>query len=312
VCTRAAAPCHGLQTYGSAPLPCRVALPSRAAKRAPFSSSMVAAAGGGGGSSLVRASHILVKHAGSRRPSSWRQSVITISLDEAVAKLRGLREAIVSGRERFEDVARRESDCACVPSGRGGGGRGGGGGLVRVGRSNTTAEEGWGGGGADACGGSCTPTTRGREGACTPRRLVSGGRGGLLVQSTSMADRHTPSRATPPSCHYAQSSDPAAPPWASRGPNPRVPRTTQASCIDPPPPPSSPARVHHSIASRGAESPPLPPRRRRSAAKAGDLGEFGPGQMQAPFEHATYALRVGDLSDIVQTDSGVHIILRTK
>jgi len=33
--------------------------------------------------------------------------------------------------------------------------------------------------------------------------------------------------------------------------------------------------------------------------------------MQKPFEEATYALKVGDISDIVDTDSGVHIIKRT-
>jgi NIMA-interacting peptidyl-prolyl cis-trans isomerase 1 len=48
-----------------------------------------------------------------------------------------------------------------------------------------------------------------------------------------------------------------------------------------------------------------------SAEKHGDLGMFGRGQMQAPFEEASFALKVGEMSGIVYTDSGVHIILRT-
>mmetsp|Transcript_13385 Transcript_13385/g.19693 ORF Transcript_13385/g.19693 Transcript_13385/m.19693 type:complete len:260 (-) Transcript_13385:145-924(-) len=47
-----------------------------------------------------------------------------------------------------------------------------------------------------------------------------------------------------------------------------------------------------------------------SAKRGGDLGFFGRGKMQAPFEKASFALGVGDLSDIVETSSGVHLILR--
>ncbi len=48
-----------------------------------------------------------------------------------------------------------------------------------------------------------------------------------------------------------------------------------------------------------------------SAQRGGDLGPFGPGQMQEAFESAAFALQVGELSGPVFTDSGVHLILRT-
>ncbi|KAK8865918.1 hypothetical protein IAR55_001066 [Kwoniella newhampshirensis] len=48
-----------------------------------------------------------------------------------------------------------------------------------------------------------------------------------------------------------------------------------------------------------------------SAKKGGDLGWFARGQMQKPFEDATFALGVGEISGIINTDSGVHVILRT-
>ncbi|KAM8973007.1 peptidyl-prolyl cis-trans isomerase NIMA-interacting 1 [Pelodytes ibericus] len=50
-----------------------------------------------------------------------------------------------------------------------------------------------------------------------------------------------------------------------------------------------------------------------SSAKAGgDLGNFGRGDMQKPFEDASFALRPGEMSGPVFTDSGIHIILRTE
>lgn len=47
-----------------------------------------------------------------------------------------------------------------------------------------------------------------------------------------------------------------------------------------------------------------------SAEKGGDLGFFGRGKMQPPFEAAAFGLRVGQLAGPIETDSGVHIMLR--
>ncbi|TNY21057.1 hypothetical protein DMC30DRAFT_416356 [Rhodotorula diobovata] len=122
-----------------------------------------AGAGAGAGNNKVRASHLLVKHSGSRRPSSWRDDHITRSKDEAIERLKGFEAQIKDSpnlAQTFADIASKESDCS-------------------------------------------------------------------------------------------------------------------------------------------------------SARDGGDLGYFGRNQMQKPFEEASFALDVGQLSDIVSTDSGVHIILRT-
>ena len=42
------------------------------------------------------------------------------------------------------------------------------------------------------------------------------------------------------------------------------------------------------------------------------MSAFGRGKMQKPFEEASFALKVGELSEIVTTDSGVHIVYRLK
>lgn len=48
----------------------------------------------------------------------------------------------------------------------------------------------------------------------------------------------------------------------------------------------------------------------RSAARGGDLGSFGRGAMQKQFEDAAFKLEVGEISDLVDSDSGIHIIMR--
>ena len=69
----------------------------------------------------VKASHILIKHQGSRRKASWKDPegkiIMTTTREAAVEQLRSIREDIVSGKANFEDVATRVSDCSSAKRG---------------------------------------------------------------------------------------------------------------------------------------------------------------------------------------------------
>ncbi|KAM5439512.1 peptidyl-prolyl cis-trans isomerase Pin1 [Microsporum ferrugineum] len=67
---------------------------------------------GGQGEGKIRASHLLIKHRESRRPSSWRESEITRSKSEAIEILRGHQKRIEAGEAFLGDIATSESDCS--------------------------------------------------------------------------------------------------------------------------------------------------------------------------------------------------------
>ena len=72
----------------------------------------------------VRVLHILKKHKGSRRPSSWRNPNITSTLEEAREELKGLVDVLQEVKDNpeemratFEELARTESDCSSAKRG---------------------------------------------------------------------------------------------------------------------------------------------------------------------------------------------------
>ncbi|KAJ3016139.1 UNVERIFIED_CONTAM: Peptidyl-prolyl cis-trans isomerase NIMA-interacting protein 1 [Siphonaria sp. JEL0065] len=69
------------------------------------------------GGDKVRASHLLVKHKDSRRPASWREPVITRTVDEATTIINGYREQIVSGETDLASLAKVYSDCSSARDG---------------------------------------------------------------------------------------------------------------------------------------------------------------------------------------------------
>lgn len=65
----------------------------------------------------IRCSHILVKHAESRRPSSWREDKITRSKEEASDLIKSYRKQIVANDSSFVDIATKYSDCSSAKRG---------------------------------------------------------------------------------------------------------------------------------------------------------------------------------------------------
>lgn len=68
--------------------------------------------GAGSREGKIRTAHLLIKHEGSRRPSSWREAKITRSKEEAMEILKKHEQAITSGQSSLGDIAVTESDCS--------------------------------------------------------------------------------------------------------------------------------------------------------------------------------------------------------
>jgi len=71
-----------------------------------------AANGTAGNSGKIRASHLLVKHKDSRRPSSWREAEIKRTKEEAMSIILGHEARIRGGQSSLGQLAVSESDCS--------------------------------------------------------------------------------------------------------------------------------------------------------------------------------------------------------
>ncbi|KAF5184456.1 Peptidyl-prolyl cis-trans isomerase, partial [Thalictrum thalictroides] len=72
-------------------------------------------------SNQVRASHILIKHQGSRRKASWKDPegriIMNTTRDSVVEQIKAFKYDILSGKAKFEDIASRHSDCSSAKRG---------------------------------------------------------------------------------------------------------------------------------------------------------------------------------------------------
>lgn len=69
----------------------------------------------------VQASHILVKHEGSRNPTSWKDSkgtqIRARTREQAHTTLNGFIQELKEGKRTFAEIAQVESDCGSARSG---------------------------------------------------------------------------------------------------------------------------------------------------------------------------------------------------
>ncbi|KAK9321062.1 hypothetical protein V1517DRAFT_185479 [Lipomyces orientalis] len=75
------------------------------------------AASGPNQQSKIRCAHLLIKHSGSRRPSSWKEKNITRSEDDARVILSALESRIRNGEATLAELALTESDCSSARKG---------------------------------------------------------------------------------------------------------------------------------------------------------------------------------------------------
>ena len=95
--------------------------------------------------------------------------------------------------------------------------------------------------------------------------------------------------------------------------NPVSRRTGEKVTLTPPLAMQEITKYMHKIQAEGLDSFPNYAKERSDCSSFranGDLGFFGQGMMQQSFEDAAFALEVGEMSGIVSSDSGYHLIFR--